>query len=107
MIIGKLRDRVTIQQKTITRRTDGSNAISYSGNITVWAQVKDMGTSVIESGNKDTERGVLEVIVRRNLLTDAITNESRLVFNDDEYIVESVMNDERKIYKTIKVVQTK
>jgi head-tail adaptor len=101
MIIGKLRHRVTIQQPTVARGTDGSNTITYTGAITVWAQVREVNQNKGEVGTKITTTSNLEVIMRYNLLSTAIDTNSQLVWEGSNYMVEGVVDDERKIYRTI------
>jgi len=103
MIIGKLRHRVTIQQPVIARETDGGNDITYAGNITIWAQVREATQTESEIANKITLTSDNEVIVRYNLLTLAINAKSRLIWEDRQYLVTGIVDDERKIYRTIRV----
>lgn len=102
MIIGKLRHRVTIQQPSVTRGTDGSNNITYSGAITIWAQVREATQTEAEIANKITLTSDIEVIVRYNLLTTAINAKSRLVWQEQNYLINGIVDDERKIYRTIR-----
>lgn len=102
MIIGKLRHRIVIQQPSVTRETDGGNAITYTGTQKIWAQVKMLSQSEGEIGDKVTASTDVEIIVRRNIFTDAVNAKSRIVWEGANYNVSGVVTDERKIYRTIK-----
>jgi SPP1 family predicted phage head-tail adaptor len=45
MNAGKLRHRVTIQRKTVTRDTQGGNVVTWTDVATVWADVQPVGGS--------------------------------------------------------------
>lgn len=50
MKIGKLRERVTIQQKSVTRDGFGAEVVDWVAVATVWADVRSMdGTESVES----------------------------------------------------------
>ncbi|MED7639477.1 UNVERIFIED_CONTAM: hypothetical protein DV093_08490, partial [Bifidobacterium animalis subsp. lactis] len=85
MIIDKLIHRVTIQQQSVTVAADGSRQISYTGAITIWAQCREVNEGKSEVATKLTTTSNLEVIVRYNLLTLAITTSSRLVWEGRNY----------------------
>jgi len=101
VIIGKLRHRVTLQNPTSTRGLDGSNIISFTGTTTVWAQVTINNEVTTEISNKETVTKSITAIVRYSTTTNGLDIKGRLVWEGANYEVTGIVNDERKIYKTI------
>jgi SPP1 family predicted phage head-tail adaptor len=107
MKIGTLRHRVTIQAPTYTRATDGSTAITYSGSLTIWANVIMDGQSESIQSDKKTSTETITVIVRYSNVTEPITEKYQLVWNGSSYGITGIVNDERLIMRTIKADKIK
>ncbi len=101
MIIGKLRHQIQIQSCIDGRGVDGSVNKTFTTVATIWADVKEASQGESEIGTKKTTTSLLNVVVRANNLTGQIDTSYHLIYNGENYLVEGIVTDERKIYRTI------
>jgi len=94
MQAGRLRRRVTIQRKTVTRDSFGAETITWQEVATVWASVEPLrGREFLES-----RRAEAEVTTRITIRYRAgITPEMRVVHGDDAYNIVSVIEPESRL----------
>lgn len=107
MRAGKLNHRITIQSPVYTRATDGSNTITYTGTTTIWANVREAGGNKTTAAEKESAVYDLEVLVRYNVITEAITEKYQLIYNGQTYEIMNVISDEYSTSRTIKAVKIK
>jgi len=94
--IGKFDRRVTIQNLTETQSTTtgGSLAESWADQATVWAQVLSMRGNELYTDGLYTERSKKFRIRYNTGIT--ITEKHRLVFETDNYDIQSIQREGRR-----------
>lgn len=102
MKIGALRHRVTIQVPSYARATDGSNTITYTGSVSVWARVAETGSTKNIQAEKETVQSDIEVLVRYNGFTSAINEKYQLVWEGNGYQIVGITTSEKKESRTIR-----
>jgi SPP1 family predicted phage head-tail adaptor len=97
-VIGKMRDRIILQNVTRTKTLTGFTTEAWTNTATIWAYVDSKlsrsNETVIEG--KNTVKNVIEFTIRYN---SSITEESRVIFNNKVYQVKNlaVSHDKRFI----------
>lgn len=93
MRAGQLRQRVTIQEKSVTRNSYGEEVITWSDVATVWASVEPL------SGREflDAQRAGAEVTTRiRIRYRSGIAPEMRVTYGDHVYDIKAVIDVEER-----------
>ncbi len=101
MKIGELSHRVTVQAPEYTRSTDGSTTITYVGSTTIWARVNMLNSNENVQAEKQTVTNNIEVLVRYNVITEAITEKYQLVWDGKSYGITGIIDDRSKESRTI------
>ena len=92
MQAGKLRHRVTIQDKTVARDAYNGEVITWTTVTTVWAAVEPLnGREFLEA-----QRDGAQVTTRIRIRDRSVTPEMRVVFGSHVYDVESVIAVEER-----------
>lgn len=93
MIIGKLDRRITIQNFSSVIASSGQRIKTWSTHLTVWANaMQKMGKETTEDDNRSTSR-MVEFKVRWN---STITNQMRIIWEDNYYKIEDIEELGRK-----------
>lgn len=94
-VIGKMRERVLIQNKTITRSDSGFQTESWTNIATVWAKVDYTSGFEEEEADRIIGQQKIKFTVRFN---SNISINSRFVYRSQYYQIESVsISDDRSI----------
>lgn len=97
-VIGKMRDRIILQNVTRSKSLSGFATETWSTVTTIWAYVDSKlsrsNETVIEG--KNTAKNVIEFTIRYN---SSITEESRIIYNSKVYQVKNlaISHDKRFI----------
>ena len=96
MQIGKLRERVIIQRKTVTRDDFGSELVSWSNVATVWADVRSTdGTESVESSVDQVVATISHSVLIRHLA--GLSPAMRVVWRSKALQILSIVeNDNRR-----------
>ena len=90
MDAGKLRDRVTIQSKSVVRDTYGAETITWSDVATVWAAVEPVtGREYLQ---QEQVRAQVTVKIRIRYRS-GITPTMRAIYGTHVYNIEAVLED--------------
>ena len=103
MNAGRLRHRVTIQEKSVTDNAAGEEIITWSDVATVWAAIEPVrGAEFWEAQQEQAERPAKIVMRYRSDVTVA----NRLIWGSHTYDIESVVRPaERQIMLEIMVIE--
>lgn len=84
---GDLDRRIIIQSKSIVRQTDGFDTVTWSTFLPCWAmKMHDTGKEQTTDNNRSTER----VIKFKTRYHPTVTNEMRILWNNDYYKIEDI-----------------
>ncbi len=90
---GKLRHRVTIQQKSVTRNTFGEEVVTWQDVATVWAAIEPLrGREFFESQQINAEV-TTQITIRYR---DGIAPEMRIIYNSKIYDIQAAINTEER-----------
>lgn len=94
--IGKLRERILVEQVTRTASTTGYPAETWSTLATVWGMVDYKGINREDvDGGKITAKSQIKVVIRYR---DDITESMRITYLSKKYQVENVQITEDNLY---------
>jgi SPP1 family predicted phage head-tail adaptor len=100
MRAGQMRDRITIQQRTVTRGAMGAPVDAWADVATVWAQFDPLrGREFFSSKQEQTENSVRFWIRYRA----GIENKMRISFGGKYYDIEAVI-DVRGRHQTLEIM---
>jgi SPP1 family predicted phage head-tail adaptor len=102
MRAGKLRQRVTIQSKTVTRSTYGEEVVTWSDLDELWASVEPL------SGREFIEGQALQAAVTSKIrirYRDTVGPTMRAVYGDHTYDILAVLPDENSKREMLLMVQ--
>jgi len=89
MRAGLLRKRITLQRSTSTQDSYGADNVTWADVGGRWASVEPLSGREFEDGQQNVSRIEARFITR---YTTGITSKNRIVFNNENYQVESVTN---------------
>jgi SPP1 family predicted phage head-tail adaptor len=95
---GKLDRKITIQQRTTTRETDGSVAVAYSTFKTVNAQKVQTGGG--EARRAGAVRADTTLILRIRYIA-ALTTQHRVLFESKHYDITEISEEGRREFQLI------
>ena len=97
MRIGELKQRVTIQNKTVSN-TDGSPVVTWSDEATVWAKIHYLTGQETYRANEIQAEANVEITIRyrRGMMAN-----KRIVYGDRIYNIKSVIDDDIRVYTTL------
>lgn len=94
-VIGKMRERVLIQNKAITQSDSGFQAETWSNVATVWAKVDYTSGFEEEEADRVVGQQKIKFTIRYNA---NITISSRFVYRSEYYQIESIsLSNDRSI----------
>lgn len=93
MIAGKLRQRVTIQDKSVAQNTYGEEVITYVDWATVWAAVEPLRGREFLEGRQITAEVSTRIRIRYR---SGISPEMRVVFGSIIYDIQSITHLEER-----------
>lgn len=96
-MIGKLRDRVAIQQRSKTTSANGETVSTYATVATRWACVEDQGGAEITQANQQVAQRSVKVTLR---YYSGLSAQHRFVFGSRTLNVQSVTADQQRIWHT-------
>lgn len=98
MKAGKLRHRITLQNRTITPSGYGDNTVTYTDIATVWAAVMPLRGREYWSAQQIKATTTHEVEIRHR---SDVGPEDRVAFGSRYFTIDSVVNPEERGIKTV------
>ena len=94
-MIGRLRDRISLQTETLVDQAGGSKTKTWATTATVWAQIKPLRGGELYHAQQLSARVTHRIVIRRR--TDVTpTAKMRVLFGTRVFNIHSVINrDER------------
>ncbi len=93
MRAGRLRHRVTIQEKTVTQDTFGAEVITWSDVITLWAGVEPLRGREFDELRRTGAEVTTRIVTRYK---SGVLPEMRATYNSHTYDILSVINLEER-----------
>lgn len=89
--LGRMRNRITIQQRTVSRDTDGAPLEAWSDYATVWAEIEQTGGREFYAAKQINSKLTHEIRIHYNA---AIVSSMRVVWGTRTLFIESALQDE-------------
>lgn len=93
MRAGLLRKRITLQRSTSTQDTFGADVVTWADVGGRWASVEPLAGREFEDGQQNISRIETRFVTR---YTTGITSKNRIVFNNVNYDIESIINVDQR-----------
>lgn len=101
-MIGKLRDRVSIQTRSKTTAANGETISTYATVATRWAQVEEQGGQEITQANQQVAQKSVKVTLR---YYSGLSAQHRFLFGSRVLNIQSVTADQDRVWHTAMCVE--
>jgi len=88
-----LRNRVTIQEKTVTQNTYGEEVITWSDVATVWGAVEPIRGDEFIAMRREGAELTTRIVIRYR---SGVVTENRVTFGSHTYDIESIIHVEER-----------